>query len=531
MIKKYFWIFLTLILVLAATLRIINLDKNPPHLGNDEISIAYDSYSVRMTGRDEYGIWLPLSFISHRDYKAPLYAYLNIPFNFVFGNNEYGVRMLSVVSSLVAILIIALLAKFLGGEKLALLAALLLTINPKNIFVSRISYEANLASTLVLLGVYLMFLFREKQKQFYLLISGIFLGFSIWAYHTQKGLVPLLIVVLPWLCRKQIKLRKWWLLWITTLLVIIPIGWDFLNVQMKDPYNRASSQIWYKGISIENYLNTTNDLLPKKILTVIVDPVYRYFDHFSLDILFTRGMEMFSKNEPLNFGWFLLFTLPLLVIGSFNMKKIFGKYTSWVVMWWLLCPVVPSLTIGEVAAVRNLAFIIPTILIMAGGFLVLIKNNKKLSKILSIFILINFLFFGVAYYIHFPKNSGDNFQHGYKQAWMYIKPLVNDYEKIVIEPRFGINGQYIGLPRLYFGYFGAFNAKEMQERDDKLSKIGKYWIKNVDWNQETIEGKSLYIVSIYNPKEGSKANENLELLTTIKNPDGRAQFLIYKTID
>ena len=529
MIKKYFWIILISILILASFLRIINLDNNPPHLGNDEISIAYDSYSIRMTGRDEYGVWLPLSFISHRDYKAPLYAYLNLPFNFIFGNNEYGVRMLSVVSSLIAILIIALLAKFLGGEKLALLTAFLLAINPKNIFVSRISYESNLASTLVLLGIYFMFLFREKLKKIYLLISGLFLGFSIWAYHTQKGLVPLLIVILPWLCRKQIKLRKWWLLWLTTLLIIIPIGWEYINIQSKDPYNRASSQIWFEGISIKNYLKSTDDILPKKILTVAIDPVYRYLDHFSLDILFTRGMDMFPKNEPFNFGWFLLFTLPLLIIGLFNIKKIFGRFTSWVLMWWLLCPVVPSLTIGEVASVRNLAFVIPTILIMAGGLLILIKNNKKISLYLLACIIINFFFFVVAYYNHFPKISGDNFQYGYKQSWLYIKPFVNDYEKIVVEPRFGINGQFIGLPRLYFGYFGVFSAKDMQNRDDKLSKIGKYWIRNVNWNQEIVDKKSLYIVSIFNPIE--EDNVTLELLTTIKNPDNISQFLIYKSID
>jgi len=518
MIKKYFWIFLTIILVFAGFLRIINLDRNPPNLGNDEISIAYDSYSVRMTGRDEYGIWLPLSFISHRDYKAPLYAYLNIPLNYIFGNNEYGVRMLSVVSSLVAILILALLSRSLGGEKLALITALLLTLNPKNIFVSRMSYEANLASTLVLLGVYFMFLFREKRKNWYLLLSGIFMGFSIWAYHTQKGLVPLLLVVLPWLVRKEIKLRKWWILWVTTLLIIIPIGWDFLNVQMKDPYNRASSQIWYKSASLEN----------KNFFEIAVDPIYRYFDHFSLDILFTRGLEMFPKNEPLNFGWFLISTLPILVVGLFNLKKIFEKYYSWVLMWWLVCPVVPSLTSGEVASVRNLAFVIPTILIMSAGFLVLIENKKIISGFLAILILINFGFFGVAYYVHFPKISGDNFQYGYKQAWMFIKPIVSDYDKVVIEPRFGINGQFVGLPRLYFGYFGAFDAKTMQQRDDKLSKIGKYWIKNVDWNEEKIESKTLYVVSVSNPKAGN-GFEKLELLTTINKPDNTPQFLIYKT--
>lgn len=530
MIKKYFWFFLILIIIIGGLLRIINLDKIPPHLGNDEISIAFDSYSMRTTGKDEYGISWPLSFRSHRDYKAPLYAYLNMPFNYIFGNNEYGVRFLSALVGILGILMIGLMGKFFKGESLGLLAAALLALNPKSIFTSRMAYESNLAAVMMSFGVYLLFLFREKQKKWYLLISGLFLGFSVWAYHTQKGLVPLLLVVLPWLCRKEIKLKKWFLVWFTTVLVMIPIFIDFLNVQLKDPYNRASSQIWYQGSSMQNYLSTTNDWVIKKVIVVLVDPVYRYFEHFNLDFLFTRGLDLFPKYEPLNFGWFLIFTFPLLIIGLVNLKKIFGKYSNWILTWWLLCPIVPSLTQGEVSSVRNLPFVIPTLLLMAGGFLIILKKSRIISLILGFCILFNFLYFGAAYYVHFFTMSGDNFQYGYKQAWLYIKPIVKDYDKVVIEPRFGINGQYVGLPRLYFGYFGAFDAKSLQQRDNSLNKIDKYWIINVDWNQEIIKKKSLYIVSCSNPKTGNGFN-TLELLTTIYNTNNEPQFLIYKTID
>ncbi len=524
--KNIFGIILGLIVLFGGFLRMTSLDKNPPHLGNDEISIAYDSYSIRTTGKDEYGISWPLSFRSHRDYKPPLYAYLNMPFNFIFGNNEYGIRFLSALSGTLMILIIGIMGFKLGGSKLGLLAAFLLAINPKSIFVSRMSYESNLAALLVLVGVYLMYLFKEKKKYIYLLFSGIFLGFSIWAYHTEKGLVPLLITVLPWWWRKEIKLRKWILLWLTVILLMIPIFWDFVNVQMKDPYNRATSQIWYSGVGIQDYLKTTTDFLPKKVIKVLADPVYRYIEHFNFDFLFTKGMELFPKNEPLNFGWFLITTFPLLIIGLINLKNIFGKNFSWILIWWGLCPIVPSLTYGELAAVRNLPFISPTILIMAAGGLIIWQKSKKWRIVLLLAILINFIYFGVTYFVHFPKISGDNFQYGYKQSWLYIKPIVDNFDEIIIEPRFGINGQFIGLPRLYFGYFKAFDPIEMLERDDKSGKIGKYQIRNVDWNEEKIKPKSIYIVSISNPPT-SGAESLLKLLTTINNPDGQKQFLIY----
>jgi len=530
MIKKYFWFWLSLVILIGGCLRMIALDKTPPHIGNDEISIAFDSYSLRTTGRDGYGIKWPLSFKSHRDYKPPLYAYLNMPFNYIFGNNEYGIRFLSAFVGTLGILLVALIGKFFKKEKLGLIAAILLALNPKAIFVSRIAYESNLGMILTSFGVYLLFLFREKQKQWYLILSGLFFGFSIWAYHTQKGLVPLLLVVLPWLIRKEIKLKKWFLLWLTAFLVILPIFYDFINVQMKDPFNRASSQIWYQHASIQNYLKQTDDNLLKKVVKVSIDPVYRYFTHLSFNFSFTDGMDLFPKNEPFNFGWFLVFTLPLFFAGLFNLKLIFGKYFGWVLAWWLLCPIVPSLTWGDPTTVRNLPFIIPTILIMAGGGWVILNKNKKLIVFLTLGILINFGYFAIAYYNHFPKVSGDNFQYGYKQAWQSIKPIEKDYEKIIIEPRFGNTGQFSGLPELYFGYFGAFGAKDMQNKDYSLNRIGKYWVRYIDWNKENVENKSLYVVSISNPKVG-KYYDNLELIDTINKPNGEPQFLIYKTIN
>lgn len=204
MIKKYFYLILGLIIIIGFIPRIIKLDKIPSHLGNDEISIAFDSYSVRTIGKDEHGHSWPLAFESHRSYKAPLYAYLNMPINWFFGNNEIGVRLLSVIFGVLAIFLIGVFGKFIGGEFLGLMAAILLAINPKAIFVSRIGFESNVAYVVMSFGVLFMFYFWKKQKKIYAILAGILLGLSIWGYHTQWGLVPMLAVILPFLSRKLV---------------------------------------------------------------------------------------------------------------------------------------------------------------------------------------------------------------------------------------------------------------------------------------------------------------------------------------
>lgn len=528
---KIFYLVLTIVVMLGGYLRIVKLDNIPPHLGNDEISIAFDSYSMRVIGKDEHGHAWPLSFESHQTYKAPLYAYLNMPINRLFGNNEYGVRLLSAIAGGGLIIIAALVGNMWGGPLVALAAASLMALNPKEIFASRIAFESNLAAMILSLGVLLMFYFWIKQKNIFAILAGLFLGLSIWAYHTEWGLAPMLAVVLPFLSRKEISFRKWWPMWLVMILVAMPIFYNFVAVQRRDINNRANSQLWFSAGQMQDYIKGSNDRPIKKLMVVALTPVNNYIAHFSLDSMFGSGADMFNGECPLESGWFLLGSLPLLIIGLVKIKRVFGKYESWLLAWWLLCPIVPALTYGGVASVRNLAFILPTILIMAGGAVVLWRQSKKWSMILGFVLVVNFFVFALSYYVHFPVDSGNNFQYGYKEAWEFIKPNIDKYDKVVVENRFGEFGQFIGVPHLYFGYFQAFRVEEMQERiDNNGTKIGKFEFKYVDWNREDYSPRTAYIVSAINPRAG-KIYEKLREVTLIRNTDFTAQFLIYESID
>lgn len=530
MIKKYFYLILIVILIIGTIFRTVNLDKNPPHLGNDEISIAFDSYSIRTIGKDEHGNSWPLSFQSHNDYKSPLYAYLNIPINWLLGNNEYGIRLLSVIAGVVIIFLVAVIAKNWSNENVALVASIIMAFNPKGIFTSRIAYESNLAVMFVTLGILVMFYFRKNKKILIGAMSGVLLGLSIWAYHTEKGLVPLLVLFLPLLSRKEMKIKKWLIVYIFLIITALPVFVDFVHGFMAGN-SRANSQIWLTDPNLQNYLKDSKNNNIKKALTVIIIPINNYLQHFSLDSLFTSGADIFNGESPLESGWFLLVTLPLLILGLINLKVIYKQYWDWILVWWLLCPIVPALTAGGVTSVRNLAFIVPTVLIMAAGFEWIIKRSKNWAMVFSGLFVINFFIFGVAYFIHFPIDSVDNFQYGYKQAWEYIKPMVNDYNGIVVQNKFGSYGQYFGVPHLYFGYFGAFRVEEMQHRiPDNGIRIGKFYFTGVDWNKTELKPKTLYIVSVSNPKVGERYDK-LNLLGTIEKPNHETQFLIYETIE
>jgi hypothetical protein len=60
-----------LVLLLAAALRFIDLERVPPGLNVDEALNAYEAYSILRTGRDEWGRVFPVTFRAFNDYRRP----------------------------------------------------------------------------------------------------------------------------------------------------------------------------------------------------------------------------------------------------------------------------------------------------------------------------------------------------------------------------------------------------------------------------------------------------------------------------
>ena len=87
---KYSWVYLLIILAIAAALRILFLGNIPNGFYCDEASNAYDSYSLLHTLRDQHGQFLPWFTRSIDDYRESLFAFITIPFIKIFGLNEFS---------------------------------------------------------------------------------------------------------------------------------------------------------------------------------------------------------------------------------------------------------------------------------------------------------------------------------------------------------------------------------------------------------------------------------------------------------
>src|SRR3989337_1727685 len=114
--KHKVYIALFLIIILAFLLRFYKITSNPPSLNWDEVSIGYNAYSILKSGKDEWNQFLPLHFKSYGEYKLPAQVYISIPGIYLFGLNEFGVRITPVIYGTVTVFIMFFLGRNLFGN-------------------------------------------------------------------------------------------------------------------------------------------------------------------------------------------------------------------------------------------------------------------------------------------------------------------------------------------------------------------------------------------------------------------------------
>src|SRR3990167_9368584 len=194
---------LVFMLTAGLLLMLISLSNFPVGFNADEASNGYDAYSILNTGRDQWGIPMPLILKSFGDFKSPLYTYLTIPSIASLGLTKFAVRLPNAILGTLAVLITYLLIreltkKYKEGlgitniETPALVGAALLAVNPWHIMMSRTGLEANLVTLFIPLGVY--FFFKGLINPRFYIWSALSFGLSLFTYHSAKIVAPLIIL-------------------------------------------------------------------------------------------------------------------------------------------------------------------------------------------------------------------------------------------------------------------------------------------------------------------------------------------------
>lgn len=504
-----FYVILLIILLFGFTLRFYKISSVPPGLSNDEISIAYEAYSIINTGRDSNGVFLPLSFKSHGDYKAPLYEYLAGPFIKIIGNNEVAVRLPSIIFGTLTILGIYFLVKKLGlGEISALLSAFLLAITPWHVYTSRIGLESNLALCIVVFAT--VFFFKGLENNKYLYLASSLFALSLYAYHTEKVFTPIILIVLTCIYLKRISIKNSVKMWMLFLILILPLVLDAIFLKGA---TRASNEFILNDFLLANKLAGIESLVTKSY-TIFTFWFGRYLQYTSFNFIFSNGLPTSAPYGSPDFGLLNILELPLFAIGAFSILFYKDKpVRNFIFSWLLLGPLVPSLTLGEINLVRNLVTVVPLTILSAYGVVVLWNRIKnKLIFVVGIFlVIVNFAFFYKNYMTYFPIYFSENWSYGFKQIAEYTREHEDKYNKIVIDYHYGTNTDLFGAPSLFVLYFDKIDPNKFLKEvwyKEKSTGFGKYEFRMVDWPKEKIELGTLYVVGVRsNPVGGQMVRE------------------------
>lgn len=449
LLKHKFSVLFTVIILLSIGLRFNQLGRIPHGMTWDEAAIGYNGHAIFTTRRDEWLEFLPTSFQSFGDYKAPLAIYANGFFTALFGMKLWAVRLPFALAGVMAVIGLVLWVKELLGQDQALVAGFIMTLSPWHLHFSRAGFEAGLALTFFIWALYFFWRFlavEKKRAWWWLPLSGVSAVSAVYSYHSAKLVVPIVFLCLLIWQRKKLWQRRGLSLLVAGLVggLLIPLVLDSVN-----------------GPGLTRLGTAVFDELSGLVLLKTV--IQQWLLHLSPQFLL-GGATTTLRHGGGQFGYLLLTTfflnLVAVICGIFFRKNFKQKELKalLVVVVILVIGLLPA-AIGEEVPHSNRALLaLPAFVIGAGlGLKALLRSVEKLKAnsqikdddgqknllVKSVFgtlLLLHGLFFVkyLNYYYHsFAPASAEAFKDGYLEAFTYVSSYEEEVNKILFTSDYG----------------------------------------------------------------------------------------------
>lgn len=482
---------LILIILLTIFLRFFKLGSFPPALNWDEVSIGYTVNSLLETGRDEWNEPAGLAFRSFGDYKPPLYFYTDLIFVKILGLNSTSVRLPSAIFSTLLVVVVYFLVKSLYKDnKLSLLASFVVAASPWAIHMGRPAFESSLMCFAFTTAT--LFFVKGLEKQKYFILSGLFFGLTLIAYHSSRVIVPPFLLGLVLIYKKsvlplsKIKILSI-ILFLAFFLSVLPM---LFSIQGQSRFSQVSITT-DTGAITKNYENRFQSFLPGPLPKLIYNkPVLFFSDftqnllgYFTNEFLFIRGGVWGTHtiyNIP-NFGVLFLFEAPFFLVGLYFLFKRRDKSAMVLSLWLITAPFAAAMTQQGGHPLRASTLTPVLQIITAIGIYFVYKQLKNLlaKKImltsLSLLYAILLFIFLIYYYTVYPKMYAEVWQYQYKEAVDYISQVENKYDKIVFT-------KWYGEPQIFLAYYKNIPPKDFQANREEFlryEKEGHPWLDQI----------------------------------------------------
>ncbi len=507
--------------VLGAIVRTAYLGSIPSGLNQDEASIGYDAYAILHYGIDRNGVHLPIHLIAWGSGQNALYAYLSMPFIWLFGLTPLSVRALSLLMGLLGMVFFYLIMKRLFPSRAAgIFAMFIIAINPWHIMMSRWALESNLFPTLILIAFY--FLLRSFQNPRWSYGFSVILAISLYAYGTAYFFVPLFAISTAFLLlySRALKFRTFG--WNALLFVLLAVPILLFIIINHFGYSQIAAGLF----------TIPKLTMPRveQISSVFGGELFKTASgNFSSFVqLMLSGSDGLPWNSISPYGYAYPIALPFALLGLIIMMYEFyqrgreGLVHIAVLLWLgiaILMALITDVNINRI----NIIFYPLIMLVAAGGFW--LYQQLKLAGILSVLAFaVMFGFFTNAYFREFPKDIGPAFYDSLGEAIQYASGATSG--NIYVTDK-------VNMPYIYVLFYEQINPHDFMDSVryinpgdafQRVASFGRYKFGTPDTqsgpkayvygNNEplpavnggyTITRFTNYSVLIYNPAEGMNA--------------------------
>ena len=449
---------LVVMLAIGAAVRCIGLGTIPPGLTDDEADKGYDAYSLLKTGKDQWGVSWPLvAFKGFGDYRTPLSTYLALPTVKLFGLTPVAVRLPSILFGTLSILAVYLLVVelFRGYKRanmLAMFSALLLTLSPWHIGMSRMAMEVVVSVFLVTMGMYV---FLAGRRHRYLVpIAGFVFALSVYAYPANIVFVPMVIALIVCVFRDSYIKEQ---LPLTFLAVVL-----FFSVALPVVIAGNTAAVRVGQVNLTNdsgIVDLTNEKrgaclqqVPGFMCRAIFNKYYafiekfvdNYIHHFSINLLSIDGTPTQYSILPQR-GLLYIIELPFLLLGvyiAFRTKSKPGIFITLV----LLASAIPDSITSDGQYGRFFISLPAWQILMSLGLMQLISfGRKKVIMLLIVGLLYGaeVTHFAFEYTTYFPYRYSRYSHYGYQELVADIERYTPRYDKILVSSSVNDAKQYI----------------------------------------------------------------------------------------
>lgn len=496
------------------------VNEVPPALNWDEISIAYNAYSILKTGKDEWGVFLPIHFKAYGEYKLPVQIYASIPGVALFGLNEMGVRITPVVYGTLTVLLIFFLARAIfQSNAVGLISAFLLSISPWHIHLTRASFESSFAVFWIVLGTWLLVKGLKNSK--WIIWSMLPFAISIYTYNSARVFTPLFLASLLFIYRKN------WLKMKGSVLLAL-IVFSALMLPLIPYFFSGERNARYKLVSITDdpgllprvNENRGKSTLPEPLPRLIHNKISytsfytaeNYLAHFNPDFLFISGAPH-KQHHVQGVGELYLFQAPFVFLGLYFLFKRKNQF-RWLLVSWILLAFIPvSITNDSIPHALRTLIVIPVYqLITALGIYYVYSWFKKKAlpwqalaiTLGTVTVLVSVGLYLNNYYNFYPKLYSRDWQYGNKQVVDYISKHQSEYDEIVFTRHFG-------EPHMFTLFYMGYDPAKYQN-DQNLVRFETF-----DWV------RVLRFDKYYFPDLGDKGTQVIDIIN--QNPGKRLLFI------